>query len=261
MAGHHIQSLQQKLNSGKGKKRAGTERNLSTTARMLTSAGGRALAEEKRTVQQQKKAKEDENRSQRLLVNAEIIKRRADLGREGMEFRGNIKSLKAPQLKDLAWSLGLEESGTREVLIERIHTHFAENDTLKRDKRYAKLWHEGRRRQAAAGSSSNDDAVQPPQPPEDMLMDIQNVPSGSGSTSQSYLPPPNIPSSSGSSSQSYHPLPPPNAPYTFPDTWTPPPTHLPYNPQPPPFPQSYGNPPPSDYYSVHHPYDPALFRF
>ncbi|KAJ7808392.1 hypothetical protein B0H14DRAFT_2608969 [Mycena olivaceomarginata] len=140
MAGQHIQSLQQKLNSGKGKKRAGNERNLSTTARMLTSAEGRVLAEEKRTAQLQKKAKDDENHSQRLLVNAEVIKRRAELGREGMEFAGNIKSLKAPQLKDLAWSLKLEENGTRDVLIDRILTHFGDDESLKVDKRYVELW-------------------------------------------------------------------------------------------------------------------------
>ncbi|KAF7347301.1 Tigger transposable element-derived protein [Mycena venus] len=243
MAGQHIQSLQQKLNSGKGKKRAGNERSLSTTARMLTSAEGRALAEEKRTAQQQKKAKDDENRSQRLLANAEVIKRRTELGREGMEFAGNIKLLKAPQLKDLAWSLELDENGTREVLIERILTHFGDNESLKVDKRYVELWRDGRRRRAAA--VTNDDVEQQAQP-EDMLTDIQNVANGSGSpSSQSQLPPP----------------PPPDAPYVFPDTWTPPPTHLPYNHHPLPFPQSYGNPPPSDYYSVHHPYDPSLFRF
>ncbi|KAJ7847915.1 hypothetical protein B0H14DRAFT_2583304 [Mycena olivaceomarginata] len=62
-------------------------------------------------------SKDDENGSQRLLANAEVIKRHADLGWDGMEFAGNIKSLKAPQLKDLAWSLGLEESGTREMCL------------------------------------------------------------------------------------------------------------------------------------------------
>ncbi|KAJ7792538.1 hypothetical protein B0H14DRAFT_2930629 [Mycena olivaceomarginata] len=239
----HIQTLQQKLNSGKGKKRAGNERNLSTTARMLTSAEGRVLAGEKRTAQLQKKAKDDENRSQRLLASAEVIKRRAELGREGMEFAGNIKSLKAPQLKDLAWSLELEENGTREVLIERILTHFGDDESLKVDKRYVELW---RRRRGAA--VSNDDIEQQAQPPEDMLMDIQNVASGSRSSSfTSHLPPP---------------PPPPNAPYVFPDTPWAPPNNLPYDHRitnPPSFTQYHGNPP-SDYYSVRHPYEPTFFR-
>ncbi|KAJ7856087.1 hypothetical protein B0H14DRAFT_2753425, partial [Mycena olivaceomarginata] len=243
MAGQHIQSLQQKLNSGKGKKRAGNERNLSTTARMLTSAEGRVLAGEKRTAQLQKKAKDDENRSQRLLASAEVIKRRAELGREGMEFAGNIKSLKAPQLKDLAWSLELEENGTREVLIERILTHFGDDESLKVDKRYVELW---RRRRGAA--VSHDDQVEQQAQPEDMLTDIQNVASGSGSSSfHSHLPPP---------------PPPPNAPYVFPDTPWAPPNHLPYDHRvtnPPSFTQYHGNPP-SDYYSVRHPYEPTFFR-
>jgi molecular chaperone GrpE (heat shock protein) len=55
---------------------------------MLTSAEGRWLAAEKRTAQLEKKAKEDENRAQRLLADAEVIKRRAELGREGMIFSG-----------------------------------------------------------------------------------------------------------------------------------------------------------------------------
>jgi hypothetical protein len=231
MAGQHIQSLQQKLHSGKGKKRAGNERNLSTTARMLTSAEGRVLAEEKRTAQLQKKAKDDENHTQRLLVNAEVIKRRAELGREGMEFAGNIKSLKAPQLKDLAWSLKLEENGTRDVLIDRILTHFGDDESLKVDKRYVELW---RRRRAAAVSN---DAVEQQAQPEDMLMDIQNVASGSGS--------------------SLHP-PPPDAPYVFPDAWAPP-NNLPYNyriANPPSFTQFHGNPP-----SDHRLYDPTFFRY
>ncbi|KAJ7875892.1 hypothetical protein B0H14DRAFT_3546161 [Mycena olivaceomarginata] len=243
MAGQHIQSLQQKLNSGKGKKRASNERNLSTTARMLTSAEGRVLAGEKRTAQLQKKAKDDENRSQRLLASAEVIKRRTELGREGMEFAGNIKSLKAPQLKDLAWSLELEENGTREVLIERILTHFGDDESLKVDKRYVELW---RRRRGAA--VSHDDQVEQQAQPEDMLTDIQNVASGSGSSSfSSHLPPP---------------PPPPNAPYVFPDTPWAPPNHLPYDHRvtnPPSFTQYHGNPP-SDYYSVRHPYEPTFFR-
>ncbi|KAJ7864546.1 hypothetical protein B0H13DRAFT_1899095 [Mycena leptocephala] len=206
MAGHHIQSLQQKLNA-KGKKRAGNERTLSTTARILTSAEGRALAEEKRTAQVQKKSKDDENRTQRLLADAEVIKRRAELGREGMVFSGNIKALKAPQLKDLAWSLELEETGTRDVLIDIILKHFdvPENQRLKEDKRYVDLWN--RRRRRAAGSDA-------PEQPEDMLIDRQNVASSSGSSNQPDF--------------DMRPPTPPNAPYQFPDTWMPPQPHVRY---------------------------------
>ncbi|KAJ7868398.1 hypothetical protein B0H14DRAFT_3585243 [Mycena olivaceomarginata] len=78
LAGHHIQSLQQKLNV-KGKQRAGNSRTLSTTARMLTSAEGRALAEEKRLAQLEKQSKDGENRTQRLLDGAEVIRRRGEL--------------------------------------------------------------------------------------------------------------------------------------------------------------------------------------
>jgi hypothetical protein len=193
--------------STRKKKCAGNERTLSTTARILTSAEGRALAEEKRTAQVQKKSKDDENRTQRLLADAEVIKRRAELGREGMVFSGNIKTLKAPQLKDLAWSLELEETGTRDVLIDIILKHFdvPENQRLKEDKHYVDLWN--RRRRRAAGSDA-------PEQPEDMLIDRQNVASSSGSSAQLDF--------------DMSPPPPPNAPYRFADTWMPPQPHIHY---------------------------------
>ncbi|KAJ7913073.1 hypothetical protein B0H13DRAFT_1874240 [Mycena leptocephala] len=196
----------QKLNA-KGKKRAGNERTLSTTARILTSTEGRALAEEKRAAQVEKKAKDDENRAHRLLADAEVIKRRTDLGREGIVFSGNIKSLKAPQLKDLAWSLELEENGTRDVLIDLILSHFdlPENQPLKEDKRYVDLWN--RRRRRVAGSDT-------PEQSQDALTDSRNVASSAGSSNQPDF--------------DMRPPPPPNAPYQFPDTWMPPQPHVRY---------------------------------
>ncbi|KAJ7882975.1 hypothetical protein B0H14DRAFT_3433132 [Mycena olivaceomarginata] len=55
MVGRHIQSLQYKLNA-KGKKRGGNERALSTN---------------RSNAHLEKKAKEDENRAQRLLADAD----------------------------------------------------------------------------------------------------------------------------------------------------------------------------------------------
>ncbi|KAJ7908031.1 hypothetical protein B0H13DRAFT_1879030 [Mycena leptocephala] len=176
MAGLHIQSLQYKLNA-KGKKRGGNERTLSTTARMLTSAEGRQLAAEKRTAQLEKKAKEDENRAQRLLADAEVIKRRAELG---------------------------------------------------------------------PGSAETEQ-----QQPEDALVDVQNVASGSISSSSDVVMAP--------------PPPPPNAPYRFPDSWTPPQPLIHYDnliDHLPPFtPQFYGNPPTfqPQFYPVPQ-YDPSRFH-
>ncbi|KAJ7809983.1 hypothetical protein B0H13DRAFT_2384854 [Mycena leptocephala] len=223
MAGLHIQSLQYKLNA-KGKKRGGNERTLSTTARMLTSAEGRQLAAEKRTAQLEKKAKEDESRAQRLLADAEVIKRCAELGREGMIFSGTIKSLKAPQAKDLAWSLELDENANRDVLIDRILKHFAANEALKEDKRD--------RTTAARGRA------------------VQNVASGSGSSSDvDMAPPPPPPSAPYRFPDSWTP-PQPLIHYDHPID------------HPPPFtPQFYGNPPPfqPQFYPVPQ-YDPSRFH-
>ncbi|KAJ7796910.1 hypothetical protein B0H14DRAFT_3494322 [Mycena olivaceomarginata] len=160
--------------------------------------------EQRRTAQIDKQTKQDDNRTQKLVADAEL-----------------------PQLKDLAGSLELEESGTREVLIERILAHFAANEELKKDKRYLELW--TRRRRAAGGSSQMDVDMPPP--------DAQY------SFPDDWIPP--------HSSTSY-PSPAPGF------TWIPLPSHHPYNPQtgqPPPFsPAFYGNLPPSDFSFARHPY-------
>ncbi|KAJ7858812.1 hypothetical protein B0H14DRAFT_2747998 [Mycena olivaceomarginata] len=210
IAGLHIQSLQKKLNT-KTKKRGGNARTLASSARILTSAEGRTLAEEKRNTQLRKKTKQDESKTQKLLASAE-----------------------APQLKDLAWSLALEEDGTREVLIARILECFATNNALKEDKRYIDLW--TRRRRAALSGEEEQHEV---------LTDIQNVASGSFPMDVDRAP---------------SPLPHlPVAPYMFPDSWTPPPSHTLFGnavDHPPPFSPEFNDHPPSDFYSTRHPPNP-----
>ncbi|KAJ7912841.1 hypothetical protein B0H13DRAFT_2326903 [Mycena leptocephala] len=141
-----------------------------------------------------------------------------DLGGEGLIFSGSIKSLKAPQLKDLARSLELEETGTREVLRDRILKHFnlPENQSLKEDKHFVDLWN--RRRRRVAG----------PKQTEDVLTDSQKVASRAGSSIQ----------------QDFGMLPPPNPPYQFPDMWIPPEPHVHYQ-------HTNDNPPPSLPRSTH----------
>ncbi|KAJ7922602.1 hypothetical protein B0H13DRAFT_1982726 [Mycena leptocephala] len=139
-----------------------------------------------------------------------------DLGGEGFIFSGSIKALKAPQLKDLARSLELEETGTREVLIDRILKHFnlPENQSLKEDKRFVDLWN--RRRRRVAG----------PKQTEDVLTDSQKVASRAGSSIQ----------------RDFDMLPPPNPSYQFPDMWIPPEPHVHYQhpiDNPPPFSPAY----------------------
>ncbi|KAJ6556706.1 hypothetical protein B0H10DRAFT_2201543 [Mycena sp. CBHHK59/15] len=166
-------------------------------------------SQHKGRAQLEKKNKDEENRTQRLLADAEVINRRIELGREGMEFTGKIKMLKAPQLKDLAWSLELDEVGTREVLIERVLDHFAQegNEHLKRDRRYAELWREGRRRRAAAGPASSVDDSEQDVPMLNVFANLENIASGSGSAAPPYIPPTPLPL---------------DGLYTFRDDWIPP---------------------------------------
>ncbi|KAJ7017475.1 hypothetical protein C8F04DRAFT_459311 [Mycena alexandri] len=99
----------------------------------------------------------------------------------GLRLRGNIKTLKLSPLQDLAWSLDLEESGTREVIIARVNAHFdlPDNVHLKDDARYAGLF--GRRRRRA-GSTSDSPAEPAPTPqpipahPPSFLQNIVNIP-------------------------------------------------------------------------------------
>ncbi|KAJ7138680.1 hypothetical protein C8R43DRAFT_1131861 [Mycena crocata] len=102
-----------------------------------------------------------------------------------MSFTGALKQQKAPELRDLAWSLALDESGTREVLISRIQDHFdaPANTALKTDQRYVGLFSHKRKR-AAAAVEEDEDAPEPgpsTTPQRRRLHDITNTMSPSPS--------------------------------------------------------------------------------
>ncbi|KAJ7785592.1 hypothetical protein B0H14DRAFT_2958062 [Mycena olivaceomarginata] len=61
--------------------------------------------------------------------------RRAELTAVRMSFTGSFKQLKLGELQDLAWALGLDEKGTKSVLLERAQAHFElpSNDALRND--------------------------------------------------------------------------------------------------------------------------------
>ncbi|KAF8217529.1 hypothetical protein K438DRAFT_1952419 [Mycena galopus ATCC 62051] len=113
------------------------------------------------------------------------------------------------------------------------------NNVLKEDKHYIDLW----MCQCHAAVSGEEQQQQH----HEVLTDIQNVAGGSFLMDVNRAP---------------SPLPHlPVAPYMFPDSWTPPPSHTLFGhavDHPPPFSPEFNNHPPSDFYSTHHlpnPYD------
>ena len=80
---------------------------------------------------QKKKDMEAENHVQRLRE-----------GKTGLIFEGLLAGQKLPSLRDIAWTLGLAETGTHKILIVQINDHFNldENSTLKEDSYYIGLF-------------------------------------------------------------------------------------------------------------------------
>ncbi|KAJ7488453.1 hypothetical protein B0H11DRAFT_2229989 [Mycena galericulata] len=71
-----------------------------------------------------------------------------------MTFTGTFKQQKLGELQDLAWALGLDKTGTKSHLLERIRGHFdlSANAALQKDKCYVALF--GKRKR---GDETSDD--------------------------------------------------------------------------------------------------------
>lgn len=160
LAALHVASLQAKLNT-KVSKRAST-RNVVIDGGVVTTERGREIAAQQKAVRLEKEKKAEENSEKRKNAEAEQRVRRIQGGKTGLVFEGTLASQKLPALRDIAWSLGLAEAGTREVLIQRINTHFNndENNTLKNNSQYSALF--GKRAQKRKAVSDENIPSRPP---------------------------------------------------------------------------------------------------
>jgi hypothetical protein len=93
-------------------------------------------------VRLEKKKKAEETLQKKEDVEAENRVWRLREGKTGMMFEGALTGQKLLSLRDIAWTLGLTETGTHDVLIARISDHFNsdENGSLKDNGRYIGLF-------------------------------------------------------------------------------------------------------------------------
>jgi hypothetical protein len=140
LAGLKIRELNGQVNAKSSKR---SERVFASGGRAVTSAEGLAAARDQAAARAAKKEKALNKKNEKEMRHAEVLLRRRDVGREGMEFKeARLRQLKHPQLRDLAWCLQLAEDGTRAALIERIECFFLqpENTCLKSQDRFAYLF-------------------------------------------------------------------------------------------------------------------------
>ena len=130
LAALEAEELQQRLNAKSSKKMA--EPTFTAQTGWLGSRQGKEIAESNWQLRASKQQKKDEAATRKVQEEADRWKRRQDimLG-VAAGFSGSISSQKVGELRDIAYALGLEDSGTKETLIVQIKTHFDENPALK----------------------------------------------------------------------------------------------------------------------------------
>ncbi|KAJ7026494.1 hypothetical protein C8F04DRAFT_1238600 [Mycena alexandri] len=161
LAGELIRTLKGQLNAKKSKAHGTSGRIVHTESRIITTTEGRAAAATQKEARDQRDAAAVKRQEKKDDAAAASRARRADLTAARMTFTGTFKQQKLGELQDLAWALGLEEKGTKGVLLERIQGHFAlpANAALQGDKRYVALF--GKRKRTDDTSDSDEPVAGP----------------------------------------------------------------------------------------------------
>ncbi|KAJ7576507.1 hypothetical protein C8J56DRAFT_900026 [Mycena floridula] len=183
MAGEHIKSLQGKLNAKEQRKKGGNDRIVHIGSRVITSQEG--LEEALRQKESRDaRIQEEKDRDQRKEDSRVAIRtRRTTAGPQGLIFEGSLRSQKVQDLRDIAWSLGLDESGTIPVLMLRLTSHFDDNPLLKVSAQFVNLFSTKKRGTKRPASEDADDAddegntVQTMSSHRRQLQDLSNSPS------------------------------------------------------------------------------------
>ncbi|KAJ7870256.1 hypothetical protein B0H13DRAFT_1896255 [Mycena leptocephala] len=194
LAGNQIKSPQGQLNAKKKDK--GSRRVVHTQSRILTTAEGRAAAQQQKDARDEKSEKAVQSKIRKDDAAAVTRARHVELGPAWMSFSGGLKQQKAPKPKDLAWPW-------------RSMTNVA----LKTDKRSIGLFG-GKRKRAAAQSDEDEPEPGPSTTPRRRrLNNITNL----ASPSPRSLPPAPAPAPAPPPPRS---LPPAPAPTPTPQTET-----------------------------------------
>jgi hypothetical protein len=115
----HAETLQRQLNL----KHSKTRRTVRIPSGIVSSAEGREIAHaqhEKRKEREAAKKAIKARKENELSTNTQL---RMTAGKQGLRFSGALTGQKLLELRNIAWSLDLDESGTRESLIQRIRDH------------------------------------------------------------------------------------------------------------------------------------------
>ncbi|THH14570.1 hypothetical protein EUX98_g9594 [Antrodiella citrinella] len=168
LAARELKGVTAQLNA---KKQARSRRTIHITSRIVTNEEGRAEAQRQKTAREEKARKENENKEKRKDEEAAVRLRRLQVGRDGMVFASTLSSQKVPGLCDIAWSLSLPETGTKDELITRIKSYFELHPHLRTTPRFIALF-EGKRglKRLAAGELEN-----PPPASRPRLLDRTNM--------------------------------------------------------------------------------------
>ena len=143
MSNFELQNLKYQLNHRTGQ--ASKRRKLNVEARVLTSAEGRQLAEEKEAEKTAKEQKKKEAEQRRKEKEVEWIQLRFNRPPDA-PFTGSLTSKNRPDLQEIAGALGLPETGIKEALIRGIKAHFDANPSLRDLQRFSGLFNRATRR-------------------------------------------------------------------------------------------------------------------
>lgn len=136
LSGRENHGLKQQINTKKSSK----GRHVVVEAQIISTQGGWEQAAKQRKARDDKDVKAQEVQARKRDAEYERQHRRESEGREGMIFAGSLNSQRRGTLDNIAWSLGISETGTKEVLLARINTYFTENVSLQDDRRYVALF-------------------------------------------------------------------------------------------------------------------------
>ncbi|KAF9044591.1 hypothetical protein BDZ89DRAFT_1059071 [Hymenopellis radicata] len=191
-----VETLRNKLRHARGEKRALSAQcvELSSTIAALTNDLERALSYNESVASSiaglkgQFVGKKDEKKRQTELDNAQF---RLDLKSNKVNFTGTLSSQNVQRLRDIAWCLGIAQTGKIKEVSERVRAHFTDNPHLKSEARYealfpprgASLGHKRRRVDKSPGMSraSSPSAESSPQrrkllpSPAQELADVTNM--------------------------------------------------------------------------------------
>lgn len=130
LAGRSIKNLQTKLNAKRSNKKQG--RNVAIGGRIVTTQEGRAKAAAQKQAQLEKENHTEE-------VKQRNIRDRSSKTGLPVSFSGGWSTQKLLSLADIAWCMGIDETGTCQDLRTRISGHVDANPTLRQDPRFAGL--------------------------------------------------------------------------------------------------------------------------